>query len=126
MHQSLIVAAIGIEVLIAAVNPRLGRDVFLGNAIIYLIYQIVLLSTGQHLFHNLGAKPGLLLLFNVIGVGSLLAPGWLALRTKGLLGECKPVIIMALLWILGDSFSFSLPLSAMPNPPLHCYSPRTP
>src|SRR6266446_1469173 len=124
-HQSLIVAAIGIEVLIAAANPRLGRDVFLGNAIIYLFYQSVLLSTGQHLFHNLGAKPGLLLLFNVIGVGSLLASGWLAIRTKGLLSEWKPVIIMGLLWILGASFYFYLPLSGMTNPPMQWCYPRT-
>src|SRR5437870_2156967 len=124
-HQSLIVAAIGIEVLIAAANPRLGRDVFLGNAIIYLFYQIVLLSTGQHLFHNLGAKPGLLLLFNVIGVGSLIASGWLAIRAKGLLSEWKPVIIMGLLWILGASFYFYLPLSGMTNPPMQWCYPRT-
>jgi hypothetical protein len=124
-HQSLIVAAIGIEVLIAAANPRLGREVFLGNAIIYLFYEFVLLSTGQHLFHNLGAKPGLLLLFNVIGVGSLIASGWLAIRTKGLLSEWKPVIIMGLLWILGASFYFYLPLSGMTNPPMQWCYPRT-
>src|SRR5207253_1922987 len=47
-HQSLIVAAIGIEVMIAAANQRLGRDLFLGNAIIYLLYQAHFLSTGQH------------------------------------------------------------------------------
>src|ERR1041385_3492816 len=40
-HQSLIVAAIGIEVLIAAADSRAGRDLFLGNAIIYLLYQLV-------------------------------------------------------------------------------------
>jgi len=124
-HQSLIVAAIGIEVLIAAATPRLGRDVFLGNAIIYLFYQLLLLSTGQHLFHNLGAKPGLLLLFNVIGVGSLITSGWLAIRTKGLLSEWKPVIIMGLLWILGASFYFYLPLSGMTNPPMQWCYPRT-
>jgi hypothetical protein len=52
-HQSLIVAALGIEVLIAARNARLGRNLFLANALIYLAYELVLGMTGQHLFHNL-------------------------------------------------------------------------
>jgi len=82
-HQSLIVAAIGIEVLVAAGNPRLGRDLFLGNAIIYLCYELSLWFTGQHLFHNLGAKPGLLLLFNTIGIGSLIGGTTLAQLTVG-------------------------------------------
>src|SRR5438552_12976430 len=51
-HQSLIVAAIGIEVLIAAANPRLGRNVFLGKAIVYLFYRLVFLFSCQHLFNN--------------------------------------------------------------------------
>jgi hypothetical protein len=124
-HQSLIVAAIGIEALIAAANPRLGRDVFLGNSIIYLIYNVALWSTGQHLFHNLGAKPGLLLIFNVIGIGSLVACGWLAVRTKKLLTEWKPVVMMGLLWLLGASFYFYLPVSGMTNPPMQWCYPRT-
>ena len=55
-HQSLIVAALGVEVAIAAGNPRLGREVFFGNFLIYLIYMVILGVTGQHVFANLGAK----------------------------------------------------------------------
>jgi hypothetical protein len=124
-HQSLIVAALGIEVLIAAGNPKLGRDVFLGNSLIYLAYHTVLLATGHHIFHNLGAKPGLLLIFNFIGLGSIAAAGWLALRTKGLLSEWKPVFIMGLLWLAGASFYFYLPLTCMTNPPMEWCYPRT-
>src|SRR6266849_7353795 len=36
-HQTLIVAAMGIEIAIAAANLRMGRNFFLGNSIIYLI-----------------------------------------------------------------------------------------
>jgi hypothetical protein len=124
-HQSLIVAAMGIEVLIAARNPRLGRDIFLGNGLVYLAYNAVLVFTGQHLIHNIGAKPGLLLLFNAIGVGSIIASGWLALRTKGLLSQWKPVLVLGLLWLLGASFYFYLPLSGMTNPPMQWDYPRT-
>ena len=46
-HQSLIIAALGFEVAIAAGNPRLGRDVFLGNFILYLGYWIYFSVSGQ-------------------------------------------------------------------------------
>src|SRR5206468_662419 len=35
-HQTLIVAAMGIEVTIAATSFRLGRNLWLGNSVIYL------------------------------------------------------------------------------------------
>ena len=124
-HQSLIVAAIGIEVLIAAGKPALGRDIFLGNAIIYLLYNIHTLTTGKHLIGNIGAKPGLLLIFNLIGIGSIIACGWLALRTKALLTEWRPVLMMGLLWLLGAAFYFYMPISCSTNPPMQWCYPRT-
>jgi thioredoxin-like negative regulator of GroEL len=125
LHQSLIVAALGIEVAIAAGNPRLGRDAFLGNFIIYLADYLILAITGDHMFHNIGVKPGLLFLFNAIGIGSLVASIWLAVRTKGL-GTCwKPVLIMAGLWMLGVSFYLYMAVSGMTNPPMQWGYPRT-
>ncbi len=124
-HQSLIVAAIGIEVLIAAGKPALGRDIFLGNGIIYLFYHFHHLTSGTHLIQNIGAKSGLLLIFNLIGIGSIIACAWLALRTKALLAEWRPVLIMGLLWLLGVSFYFYMPISCMTNPPMQWCYPRT-
>jgi tetratricopeptide (TPR) repeat protein len=124
-HQSLIVAALGVEVLIAARNPKLGRDIFFGNGVIYFLYMVVLLFSGKHIFHNIGDKPGLLLLFNAIGIGSLAASFWLALRTRGLLTEWKPVLILGLLWMAGASFYFYMPISGMTNPPMQWAYPRT-
>src|SRR5262252_6936303 len=80
-HQSLIVAAIGVQVAIAAGNQRLGRDVFFGNFVIYLLYNLVSMYIGHHVFANLGAKPGLLLIFHAVGVGSLAASCWLMTKT---------------------------------------------
>jgi hypothetical protein len=104
LHQSLIVAALGLEVALAAGNPKLGRDAFLGNAIIWAGDWLLVMVTGDHMFHNIGAKPGLLFLFNIIGVGSLVASFWLSVRTKGLGTYWKSVLIMAGLWMLGVSF----------------------
>src|SRR5881296_3489487 len=36
-HQTLIVAAMGIEVAIAGAKPKLGRDLMLGNSVIFLV-----------------------------------------------------------------------------------------
>ena len=125
LHQSLIVAALGIEIAIAAGNPRLGRDAFLGNFIIYLGDYIILMLTGDHMFHNIGAKPGLLFLFNAIGIGSLIVSIWLAVRTKGLGTYWKPVLIMAGLWVLGVSFYLYMAVSGMTDPPMQWGYPRT-
>ena len=125
LHQSLIVAALGIEVAIAVGNPKLGRDAFLGNFIIYLADYLVLAFTGDHMFHNIGAKPGLLFLFNAIGIGSLVASIWLAVRTKGLGTNWKHVLIMGGLWMLGVSFYLYMAVSGMTNPPMQWGYPRT-
>jgi thioredoxin-like negative regulator of GroEL len=125
LHQSLIVAALGIEVALAAANPRLGRDAFLGNFVVYLADYLMVAVTGDHMFHNIGAKPGLLFLFNVIGIGSLVASVWLAVRTKGLGTYWKQVLIMAGLWVLGVSFYLYMALAGMTNPPMQWGYPRT-
>jgi tetratricopeptide (TPR) repeat protein len=124
-HQSLIVAALAFEVAIAMGNPRLGRDAFFGNFLIYLFYLVMLGATGKHIFSNIGAKPGLWVLFNAVGVSSLLASLWLAVRTKGLGGQLPRVFLMAGLWVLGISFFLYMPISGMTNPPMQWGYPRT-
>jgi hypothetical protein len=124
-HQSLIVCALGIQILIAMVKPGLGRDVFLGNGAIYLLYNAILLKTGEHLFHNIGARPGLLVLFHVVGVSSLLAGFWLAIGTHKIFTEWRPVLGLGSLWLLGAAFYFYMPLTCMTNPPMQWCYPRT-
>ena len=124
-HQSLIVAALGFEVAIAAGNPRLGRDAFLGNFLIYILYYLFPVFTGQHIFTNIEAKPGLFVLFNLVGIGSLVASIMLAVRTKGLGTFWKPVLILAGLWALGASFYLYMAVSGMSNPPMQWGYPRT-
>src|SRR5258706_1172424 len=124
-HQSLIVCALGIQILIAMVKPSLGRDVFLGNGAIYLVYNAILLKTVEHLFHNIGARPGLLMLFHVVGVTSLLAGFWLAIRTGKIFTEWRPVLGLGCLWLPGAAIYFYMPLACMTNPPMQWCYPRT-
>ena len=69
-HQTLIVAAMGIEVAIAAADFRMGRSLFLGNSIIYFCGLIL---TRQHILTGLEQNPAVFHIFNVVGVASILA-----------------------------------------------------
>jgi tetratricopeptide (TPR) repeat protein len=66
-----------------------------------------------------------LVLFNLIGLGSLAASIWLAVRTKGLGTYWKSVLIMAGLWMVGVSFYLYMAVSGMTNPPMQWGYPRT-
>ncbi len=69
-HQTLIVAAMGIEVAIAAADFRMGRSLFLGNTIIYLCGLIL---TKQHILTGLEQNPAVFHIFNVVGICSIVA-----------------------------------------------------
>src|ERR1051325_251499 len=121
-HQTLIVAAIGIEVLVAAAQPKLGRDLFLGNSIIYLGAVLLKASGSLHMFDG---NPPLFVIFNVVGILSLIACAWLVVQTRGIFTETVPVIIMGVLWVAGAAFYFYMPVASMSNPPLNWGYPRT-
>jgi tetratricopeptide (TPR) repeat protein len=78
-HQTLIVAAMGIEVAIAAADFRLGRYLFLGNSIIY-ICGIILKQA--HILTALEANNAIYVIFNVVGLCSIVAYLWFATLTK--------------------------------------------
>src|SRR5438094_3119541 len=69
-HQTLIVAAMGIEVAIAAANFRMGRNLFLWNSIVYLA-GLVLKS--EHMLSTLEQNPAVFVIFNVVGICSIIA-----------------------------------------------------
>lgn len=82
-HQTLIVAAMGIEVAIAAAHARLGRNLFLGNSI---IYGMGLIAKTQKLLPTFESPPDqinmMFVIFNMVGVASIAAYVWFAIRTK--------------------------------------------
>ena len=83
-HQTLIVAAMGIEVAIAAADFRLGRCLFLGNGVIYLAGLIL---KQQHVLTALEQNPAVFVIFNVVGICSLAAYAWFAVLTRETLKE---------------------------------------
>jgi tetratricopeptide (TPR) repeat protein len=78
-HQTLIVAAMGIQVAIVAAQPKVGRDLLLGNSIIYLA-GLGLKAAGMMTAFD-GNLP-LFLIYNLVGIGSITAFGWLTITTR--------------------------------------------
>src|SRR5476649_2935590 len=123
IHQTMLVAAMGIEVCIAIALPRLGRDLFLGNSIIFVLGLIGMETNKVQALNDL--SPMFKGIFYVVGLGSIAACFWLGLKTKKLGTEWKAVLFMGLLWMLGAAFYFYEPLAGMTDPPMQWGYPRT-
>lgn len=74
-HQSLLPIAMGLEVLILAVRPRLGREFLFWNVFVYLL----LLWMGPSL---LAGNKMVFLFFNIVGLGSITGWTWISIREK--------------------------------------------
>lgn len=83
-HQTLIVAAMGIEVAIAVADFRMGRYLFLGNAVIYLCGLIL---KQQHILTALDQNQAIFVIFNAVGVASIACYCWFSLLSKETLPE---------------------------------------
>jgi len=123
IHQTMLVAAMGIEVCIAMANPRLGRDLFLGNSVIFGL-GLIGMSTGAVSALNT-MDPMFRAIFYVVGFGSIGACVWLTMQTKQLGNESLAVLFMGLLWVAGAAFYLYEPISCMTDPPMQWAYPRT-
>ncbi len=127
-HQTLLVAAIGIEVAVLARDVKLGRDVFFGNCVLFLLAGLLLLIRygGAAGIANSGLNLAYIKAFVVIGLASMVVTAWLFIQTGARLGtEWKAAVMMLLMWVLGASFYFYMPLAGMSNPPMQWGYPRT-
>jgi len=105
-HQSLLPIAMGIEALIIAVKPRLGREFLFWNVVIYLLC----LMMGPSL---LVGNPMVFLFFNVVGIGSAAAWTWISVKEKqeisGYVGG-GTAVLTALLFLLVSPPQVALPI----------------
>jgi tetratricopeptide (TPR) repeat protein len=127
-HQSLLVAAMGLEVAIAAAKPRLGREIFLGNVLVYLL---VLVAKGMGYVSTFDSAPGQLnmmfVIFNFVGLGSIIAYVMLAIKTAEFF---QPrlfliVILCGVAFMIGAALYLYMPIAGMSNPPMQWGYPRT-
>ena len=125
-HQTLIVAAMGIQVGIIAAQRKLGRDMLFANSLIYIIVLIAKFKGLVPTFDSNGGDMNVMfIIFNMVGIASLAGFAWLYFETEELLTEWKPVLISGICFCLGASFYFYMPLASMTNPPMNWGYPRT-
>jgi tetratricopeptide (TPR) repeat protein len=80
IHQTMLVAAMGIEVVVALAHPRYGRTFFLGNSVIFLSSLILMRSETIPALN--GLAPTLLVMFWGVGIASVALYIWLVILTK--------------------------------------------
>jgi tetratricopeptide (TPR) repeat protein len=78
-HQTLIVAAMGIEVAIAAANFRMGRSLWLFNSIVYLC-GLILKANGM--LGTLEQNHAVLVIYHIVGVCSMVLYFWFSIITR--------------------------------------------
>jgi tetratricopeptide (TPR) repeat protein len=74
-HQSLLVIAMGLEVLVLCAEPKLGREMCAWNTLIYVLGVVV---QPDILWANIPVR----VIFNIIGIASAVTWFWLVLKTK--------------------------------------------
>lgn len=132
-HQTLIVAAVGLEIAVLAAYPKLGRDMFIGNSVFFLLG---LVAKGAGVLTTFDQNLPLFIVYILVGIGSLAVAGYMLSKVGppkfqlhwGWLPwsrEWTPVAICLGLWLLGAAFYFYMPLASMTNPPMNWGYPRT-
>lgn len=125
-HQSLLLAAMGIEMMVIITRPTLGREMLMGNSIIFLI---MLFGAIQGKYANLSPEKAIFNIFLAVGIFSLIGFAFLALKNKYLTKEfwhnIAAVIASGFCWILANLFYFFMPISSMTNPPMNWGYART-
>ena len=76
-HQSLLPIIMGMQVLVWMAEPKLGREFFFGNTVIYILALEFLIKPSL-LIHN----TTVLVIYNIIGIASAVLWIWLLIKTK--------------------------------------------
>ena len=121
-HQTLIVAAMGIEIAILARDPKLGRDLLFFNSLVF-VFGLILKANGS--LGALASNPAIWNIFILIGLASMAACFVFFIKTQKLLTEWKTAVIMGVLWAVGAGFYFYMPVASMTNPPMNWGYART-
>lgn len=125
-HQTLICAAMGIEVVIAVVRPALGRIFIAANGLVFLLV-VIARALNNDMFVSLdnGVLNGI---FWVVGLASLVIAVLMFKKdrsTGSILTSSRVVIICGALFLLTHLTYFFMPITSMTNPPMNWGYPRT-
>jgi tetratricopeptide (TPR) repeat protein len=123
IHQSLMVAAIGLEIGIAFTQPKLGRDLFFWNTVVWVLLMV---AKGTGTWASFQQSNEMVTdIVSVVGIGSAVTCVCMAIATGGLLTEVVSCLWMGLLWLAGSAFYFYEAIAGMTNPPMEWGYPRT-
>ena len=123
IHQSLLLSSPAVEILIALISYKLGRDLLLTNCALYFI---ILYFMAQGTVPALNAMTFTeKTIFNLVGIASIMGAGWLWTKTGKILTEWKTIIMMATMWAIGVLVYLYEPISGMTDPPMQWGYPRT-
>jgi Protein of unknown function (DUF2723) len=120
-HQTLIVAAMGLEVLALMADRRVGRDFLFLNTFVWLAGLSLHAADKIKTFSD---NPALLLIFNLVGILSAVGCVWTAILTGSLLTRIHVVLLSGLSFAVGALNYFYMPLASVTNPPLNWGYPR--
>ena len=132
-HQTLIVAAMGLEVAVLAAHPKLGRDMFIGNGVAYILG---LVAKAAGVLTTFDQNTPMFVVYNLVGISSIGVAAYMLSVAGAPKFELKwgwlpwsrawtPILICLGLWVLGAAFYFYMPLASMTNPPMNWGYPRT-
>jgi hypothetical protein len=111
IHQTLLGAAMGIEVAVAVTQPRLGRNLFIWNGIIYLAG---LAAQNAHLTNMLDTATMVLVIYHTVGISSIAAFVWLSFQSKeDLIKPCRDVVMALLAAAVAGLFLASMKFPAL-------------
>ena len=119
--QCLITAALGLAGLLAMGDRNLGRNMFLGMALILWTAYLTQTQLEQLGWYLSGSSEGFLeALIAVVSVAWV----FLVFQTRGFFRSWKPACLCALLWLAGLSICLLLPILSMTTPPVNWAYPR--
>jgi tetratricopeptide (TPR) repeat protein len=106
IHQTLLVAALGVEACVAMAHPRLGRTFFLGNSCMFIAGVLAVLTK---LYDVSGTAPMLIYLFCGVGIASIILYVWFAFMTREKMDElCRDAALAGIMilpvWALSAGF----------------------
>ena len=121
-HQTLICAAMGLMVAVAAIDHRLGRSMCMWASVAFLIG--LLARSMKMMFTD--TNPMVFMIFCLIGLASIATYVWLTVLTTKAFGR-EDLVALACggFWILGASFYLYMALAGMSTPPMQWGYPRT-
>jgi hypothetical protein len=120
-HQTLIVAAMGLEIFVLMADRRVGRDFLLLNTAFWIL-GLSLHASGK--IRTFADNPALLLIFNLVGILSAIGTIWTAVLTGAIATRLHIVLLSGISFGVGAAHYFYMPLASVTNPPLNWGYPR--